>query len=169
MRHGRAGRKLNRSSGQRQALFRSLAVELLDHEVIHTTRRRPRASGRKPRRLISLAKRGAFWATGYTLNACYGSPQQRGRGQEIVQTRSRALRQPLVACPHHPPGPPQGRRRGDGSDRAGRGVERGSEWSVERGAWRGEAREGKQVRAVVEYDGTDYYGFRSNLASHDPR
>lgn len=60
MRHGRAGRKLNRSSGQRQALFRSLTVELLDHEVIHTTEAKAKSIRPQTEKLISLAKRGVL-------------------------------------------------------------------------------------------------------------
>ena len=60
MRHRRAGRKLNRSSGQRQALFRNLAVELLDHEVIHTTEAKAKSIRPQTEKLISLAKRGVL-------------------------------------------------------------------------------------------------------------
>ena len=60
MRHGRAGRKLNRSSGQRRALFRNLAVELLDHEVIHTTEAKAKSIRPQTEKLISLAKRGVL-------------------------------------------------------------------------------------------------------------
>lgn len=58
MRHRRAGRQLNRSSDQRQALFRSLTVELLDHEVIHTTEAKAKSIRPQTEKLISLAKRG---------------------------------------------------------------------------------------------------------------
>ncbi len=58
MRHRRSGRQLNRSSGQRQALFRSLTVELLDHEVIHTTEAKAKSIRPQTEKLISLAKRG---------------------------------------------------------------------------------------------------------------
>jgi large subunit ribosomal protein L17 len=60
MRHKRAGRQLNRSSGQRQALFRSLTVELLDHEVIHTTEAKAKSIRPQTEKLISLAKRGVL-------------------------------------------------------------------------------------------------------------
>ena len=60
MRHRRAGRQLNRSGGQRKALFRSLTVELFDHEVIHTTDAKARAIRPQAEKLISLAKRGVL-------------------------------------------------------------------------------------------------------------
>ena len=60
MRHRRAGRRLNRSSGQRKALFRNLTVELFDHEVIHTTDAKAKAIRQQSEKLISLAKRGVL-------------------------------------------------------------------------------------------------------------
>jgi len=60
MRHRRAGRRLNRSSGQRKALFRNLTVELFDHEVIHTTDAKAKAIRPQAEKLISLAKRGVL-------------------------------------------------------------------------------------------------------------
>jgi large subunit ribosomal protein L17 len=60
MRHRRSGRRLNRSSGQRKALFRNLTVELFDHEVIHTTDAKAKAIRPQAEKLISLAKRGVL-------------------------------------------------------------------------------------------------------------
>lgn len=60
MRHRRAGRRLNLSSGQRKALFRNLTVELFDHEVIHTTDAKAKAIRPQAEKLISLAKRGVL-------------------------------------------------------------------------------------------------------------
>ena len=37
MRHRKSGRKLNRNSSHRKAMFRNMAVSLIDHELIHTT------------------------------------------------------------------------------------------------------------------------------------
>ena len=37
MRHRKSGRKLNRTSSHRQAMFRNMAVSLFDHEIIKTT------------------------------------------------------------------------------------------------------------------------------------
>lgn len=60
MRHRRAGRQLNLSSGQRKALFRNLTIELFDHEVIHTTDAKAKAIRPQAEKLISLAKRGVL-------------------------------------------------------------------------------------------------------------
>ncbi len=60
MRHRRAGRQLNRSSGERKALFRNLTIELFDHEVIHTTDAKAKAIRPQAEKLISLAKRGVL-------------------------------------------------------------------------------------------------------------
>ena len=60
MRHRRAGRRLNRSSGERKALFRNLTIELFDHEVIHTTDAKAKAIRPQAEKLISLAKRGVL-------------------------------------------------------------------------------------------------------------
>jgi large subunit ribosomal protein L17 len=37
MRHRNAGRKLNRNSSHRKAMFKNMAASLLDHEIIRTT------------------------------------------------------------------------------------------------------------------------------------
>lgn len=37
MRHRNSGRKLNRNSSHRTAMFKNMAVSLIDHEVIRTT------------------------------------------------------------------------------------------------------------------------------------
>lgn len=57
MRHLKAGRKLNRTSSHRKALFRNLAVALLHHESIRTTNPKALELRRVADRLISLAKR----------------------------------------------------------------------------------------------------------------
>ncbi|MCC7427989.1 MAG: 50S ribosomal protein L17 [Alphaproteobacteria bacterium] len=62
MRHGIAGRKLNRTTGQRDALFRSLACALIKHEQITTTL--PKAKELRPlaEKLVTLGKRGGLHA-----------------------------------------------------------------------------------------------------------
>ena len=37
MRHRESGRKLNRNSSHRKAMFRNMAVSLIEHEIIRTT------------------------------------------------------------------------------------------------------------------------------------
>jgi len=57
MRHLKSGRKLNRTSSHRKALFRNLAAALLHHESIKTTNPKALELRRVADRLISLAKR----------------------------------------------------------------------------------------------------------------
>lgn len=58
MRHGSAGRKLNRTSSHRKALFVNLASALIKHEQITTTL--PKAKELRPvvEKLVTLGKRG---------------------------------------------------------------------------------------------------------------
>lgn len=58
MRHRRSGRKLNRTSAHRRAMFRNMAAALIKHEQIKTTL--PKAKELRPLvdRLITLGKRG---------------------------------------------------------------------------------------------------------------
>ncbi|MFO6429268.1 50S ribosomal protein L17 [Erythrobacter sp. W302b] len=60
MRHGISGRKLNRRTGHRNALFRNMAAALIKHEQIKTTL--PKAKELRPylEKLITLAKRGGL-------------------------------------------------------------------------------------------------------------
>ena len=62
MRHRKSGRKLNRNSSHRQAMFRNMAVSLFEHEAIKTTL--PKAKELKPiiEKMITLAKRGDLHA-----------------------------------------------------------------------------------------------------------
>lgn len=58
MRHRVAGKKLNRSSGQRKALRRNMVTALFYHERIETTEAKAKAIRGQAEKLISLAKRG---------------------------------------------------------------------------------------------------------------
>ena len=58
MRHRVAGKKLNRSSGHRTALRRSLVTALFHHERIETTEAKAKAIRGQAETLITLAKRG---------------------------------------------------------------------------------------------------------------
>ena len=62
MRHRKAGRKLNRTSSHRKAMFANMASALLKHEQIVTTL--PKAKELRPivERLITLGKRGSLHA-----------------------------------------------------------------------------------------------------------
>jgi len=58
MRHRVAGKKLNRTAGQRRALRRNLVTELIRHERIRTTRAKAQAIRGQAEKLITMAKRG---------------------------------------------------------------------------------------------------------------
>ena len=62
MRHGNTGRKLNRTSSHRKAMFANMAASLIKHEQIVTTL--PKAKEMKPiiDKLITLGKRGDLHA-----------------------------------------------------------------------------------------------------------
>jgi len=56
MRHLKTGRKLNRNSSHRQAMFRNMAASLLSHEAIRTTVPKAKELRRVVEPLITLAK-----------------------------------------------------------------------------------------------------------------
>ncbi len=62
MRHGKSGRKLNRTSSHRKAMFANMAAALIKHEQIVTTL--PKAKELRPiaDKLITLAKKGDLHA-----------------------------------------------------------------------------------------------------------
>src|SRR5689334_13048391 len=62
MRHGNAGRKLNRTASHRAAMFANMAAALIQHEQIVTTL--PKAKELRPvvEKLVTLAKRGDLHA-----------------------------------------------------------------------------------------------------------
>ncbi|MCH7543516.1 MAG: 50S ribosomal protein L17 [Proteobacteria bacterium] len=68
MRHGLHGRKLNRTSAHRKAMFANMAVALLKHEQIKTTL--PKAKELRPivDKLVTLGKRGGLHARRQALS-----------------------------------------------------------------------------------------------------
>ncbi len=62
MRHGNRGRKLNRTSANRKAMFASMAASLIKHEQIVTTL--PKAKDLRPivEKLVTLGKQGGLHA-----------------------------------------------------------------------------------------------------------
>ena len=58
MRHGKLGRKFNRDSGHRQAMFSNMAAALIKHEQIVTTLPKAKDLKRVIDKYITLAKRG---------------------------------------------------------------------------------------------------------------
>ncbi len=79
MRHRKAGRKLNKTSSHRKAMFANMASALLKHEQIITTL--PKAKELRPivERLITLGKRGSLHARRQALSKLPASDK------EIVQ------------------------------------------------------------------------------------
>ena len=62
MRHGKSGRKLNRTSSHRLAMFRNMVTSLLDHERIYTTDAKAKELRRWADWMITLGKRGDLHA-----------------------------------------------------------------------------------------------------------
>jgi len=62
MRHRLSGRKLNRTSAHRKAMFANMAVSLLKHEQIVTTVPKAKELRRIADRMITLGKRGNLHA-----------------------------------------------------------------------------------------------------------
>lgn len=57
MRHRKSGRKLNRNSTHRKAMFRNMAASLFEHEIIKTTLPKAKELRRVAEPLITLAKK----------------------------------------------------------------------------------------------------------------
>lgn len=62
MRHRKAGRRLNRTTPHRQAMFRNMVTSLLEHERIVTTTPKAKEVRRLADKMITLAKRGDLHA-----------------------------------------------------------------------------------------------------------
>jgi large subunit ribosomal protein L17 len=56
MRHQKSGRKFNRTSSHREAMFRNMSASLLKHELIRTTLPKAKELRRVAEPLITLAK-----------------------------------------------------------------------------------------------------------------
>lgn len=56
MRHQKSGRKLNRTSSHREAMFKNMAASLVKHELIRTTLPKAKELRRVAEPLITLAK-----------------------------------------------------------------------------------------------------------------
>jgi len=62
MRHRKSGRKLNRTSSHRKALFRNQLHQLIEHERICTTEAKAKELKRLADKLITLAKKNDLHA-----------------------------------------------------------------------------------------------------------
>ncbi|RCL00373.1 MAG: large subunit ribosomal protein L17 [Candidatus Tokpelaia sp. JSC085] len=69
MRHGKSGRKLNRTTSHRKAMFANMAASLIEHEQIMTTL--PKAKAIRPvvEKLVTLGKRGDLHARRSAISA----------------------------------------------------------------------------------------------------
>jgi len=75
MRHRMSGRKLNRTSAHRKAMFGNLAAALIKHEQIKTTLPKARELRSVVDRLITLGKRGDLNARRIAISRLHGDKQ----------------------------------------------------------------------------------------------
>ncbi len=68
MRHRNKGRKLNRTSSHRKAMFNNMAAALIKHEQIKTTLPKAKELRRFVERLVTLGKRGSLHARRQALS-----------------------------------------------------------------------------------------------------
>ena len=62
MRHGKQGRKLNRTTSHRKAMLRNMVTSLVEVEAVRTTDAKAKEVRRTAERMITLAKRGDLHA-----------------------------------------------------------------------------------------------------------
>jgi large subunit ribosomal protein L17 len=60
MRHGVAGRKLNRTTSHRKAMLGNMVASLLEHERIHTTVPKAKEARKIAEKIITLGKKGGL-------------------------------------------------------------------------------------------------------------
>lgn len=75
MRHRMSGRKLNRTSAHRKALFANMAAALIKHEQIKTTLPKAKEMRAIVDRLITLGKRGDLHARRIAVSRLHGDRQ----------------------------------------------------------------------------------------------
>ncbi|HKY74319.1 MAG TPA: 50S ribosomal protein L17 [Patescibacteria group bacterium] len=88
MRHHVAGRKLNRTSNQRKALFKNLVLSLLEHGEIETTEAKAKSIKGLVDTLIHKAQRGGV-ATARVLSSFFGT---RAIVQKLMQEIAPAMK-----------------------------------------------------------------------------
>ena len=96
MRHGNAGRKLNRTASHRKAMFANMAAALIKHEQIVTTL--PKAKELRPivEKLVTLAKRGDLHARRLAISA---AARRRPWSRSSSRRSARATRSATAAIP----------------------------------------------------------------------
>ncbi len=72
MRHRMSGRKLNRTSSHRKAMFGNMAAALIKHEQIKTTLQKAKELRAVVDRLITLGKRGDLHARRIAISRLHG-------------------------------------------------------------------------------------------------
>ena len=87
MRHGMHGRKLNRTSAHRRAMFANMAAALIKHEQIKTTL--PKAKELRPivDKLVTLGKRGNLHARRQALAFLLGDKDMTGKLFDTLAAR----------------------------------------------------------------------------------
>ena len=88
MRHRMYGRKLNRTSTHRKAMFANMAAALIKHEQIKTTAPKAKDLRRYVERLITLGKKGT--PRGPSPGAVSAAQRQR-HGAEVVRRTGGSL------------------------------------------------------------------------------
>jgi len=73
MRHRIDGRKFDRPTDQRLALYRGLVTDLLRHEQIRTTEAKAKEVRSMAEKMITLGKKGTLTARRQVLGFVYGS------------------------------------------------------------------------------------------------
>ncbi len=112
MRHLKAGRKLNRTSSHRKALFRNLAAALFHHESIKTTNPKALELRRVAERLISLAKSNSAHA----VRLAFAYLARQGSGEEAFFRHRREIHRRSTAGTRGSSS--SGRRKGDAAPMA---------------------------------------------------
>ncbi|MSO71165.1 MAG: 50S ribosomal protein L17 [Alphaproteobacteria bacterium] len=69
MRHGFKGRRFNRSSSHRRAMFKNMAAALIKHEQITTTLPKAKDLRRVVDKLVTIGKRGGLHARRQAISA----------------------------------------------------------------------------------------------------
>ena len=69
MRHGKSGRKLNRTASHRKAMFANMAASLIEHEQIVTTLHKAKELRPIVEKLVTLGKRGDLHARRQAISA----------------------------------------------------------------------------------------------------
>ncbi len=87
MRHRMSGRKLNRTSAHRRAMFGNLAAALIKHEQIKTTLPKARELRSVVDRLITLGKRGNLHARRIAISRLHGDKKMAEKLFSILSDR----------------------------------------------------------------------------------